>query len=84
MSALMVFHNISLVPIRMRNRWHNARNCGIHVISSHIFREGNCCADKLAAMGHSAHGTVWFTSLPQNVTADFFRDRVGLLNYRFP
>lgn len=30
-SALMVFHNIFLVPILMRNRWHNARHRGVQV-----------------------------------------------------
>ena len=83
-SALMVFNNISLVSILMRNRWHNARHRGVQVISSHIFREGNCCADKLATIGHAVHDTVWFTLLPHDVTSDFFRDRVGLPNYRFP
>jgi len=73
-----------LVPILLRNRWHNARNLGIQVISSHIFREGNCCADKLAALGHSIVGEVWLDNLPDEVKIDFYRDRCGLPNYRFP
>jgi len=44
-SALLVFSNSSLVPWLLRNRWHNARSLDVHVITSHIFREGNSCAD---------------------------------------
>jgi len=54
------------------------------VISSHIYREGNCCADKLAALGHSMVGAVWLDTLPDELKIDFFRDRCGLPNYRFP
>jgi len=55
-NALRIFSNTLLVPMLLRNRWHNARNLGIQVISSHIFREGNCCADYLANLGHSVEG----------------------------
>jgi ribonuclease HI len=83
-SAILIFSNYSLVPIKLRNRWYNARQLGIQVISSHIFREGNCCADKLANMGHSMVGEIWLNALPADLKYDFFRDRCGLPNYRFP
>ena len=83
-SALMIFSNSSLVPIMLHNRCHNARNLGIQVISSHIFREGNCCVEKLAALGHSTIGEIWLDTLLDEVKIDFFRDRCGLPNYRFP
>ena len=83
-SALLIFSNSALVPILLRNRWHNARNLGIQIISSHIFREGNCCADKLATLGHSIVGEIWLDNLPDEVKIDFYRDRCGLPNYRFP
>lgn len=57
-SALLIFSNSLLVPIMLCNCWHNARSLGIQVISSHIYREGNCCADKLANMGYSMVGAV--------------------------
>lgn len=57
---------------------------GIHALCSHVYCEGNCCADKLVDYGHSITGTVWLGYLPQSLSADFFRGRVGLLNYRFP
>ena len=83
-SALFFFSNSTLVPILLRNRWHNARNLGIQTVSSHIFREGNCCADKLANLGHSISGELWLDKLPEEVKLDFYRDRCGLPNYRFP
>jgi len=82
-SALLVFSKPSLVPIRWRNRWHNCF-IGMHILSSHIYREGNGCADKLAGFGHSITDTVWWDSLPDFARGDFSRDRVGLPSFRFP
>jgi len=45
-------------------------------ICSHIYREGNCCADKLAKYGHAVVGTVWLDLLPSSLLADFFRDHI--------
>jgi len=66
-TALLTFSYPSLVPFLLRNRWHNARTLGIHIISSHIFREGNSCADRLANLGHAISGSVWLDSLPLEV-----------------
>jgi ribonuclease HI len=63
-SDLLVFKNLSLVPVLLRNRWHNACSLRIQVISSHFFHEANCCADRLASMGHSVDGAVWLSFLP--------------------
>lgn len=83
-SAILIFSNPSLVPLLLRNRWYNAHSLGIQIIASHIFCEGNCCADRLANMGHAIEGSVWISSLPTELHLDFFCDRVGLPNYRFP
>jgi len=56
--ALQIFKNAALVPVVLRNRWHNVMNLDAQVISSHIYREGNCFADKLTNLGHSAQGSV--------------------------
>jgi len=53
------------------------------VVYSHIFREGNCCADMLAAMGHTLTAATWFHTLPAPLLADFSRDLNGLPHYRF-
>jgi hypothetical protein len=41
-------------------------------------------ADFLANLGHSMVGTNWLDTLPSALRFDFFRDRCGLPNYRFP
>ena len=79
-SALMVFKNRSLVPVLLRNRWHNACNQRIQV----IFRQGNSCVDLLANMGHSIQDTTWFSVLPQTLQTDFSLDRSGFPRSRFP
>lgn len=83
-SALMVFKNPSLVPILLRNRWHNARTLNVQVISSHIFREGNVCVDRLANLGHSVVGEVWLSTLPSDFHQVFYEDRCGMPRIRYP
>ena len=83
-SAVLAFKNSSMIPFRFRNRWHNCFQLGITVICSHIYREGNCCADLLATIGHRLVGSIWFDSLPSSMSLDFFRERHGLPNFRFP
>jgi hypothetical protein len=57
-SVVHAFKNPSVIPIRLRNRWHNCLQHGMMVICSHIFQEGNCCADKLAFLGHACQTLV--------------------------
>jgi len=83
-SIVQAFKNSHIVPFHLRIRWHNCLHLGIEAICSHIFCEGNCCADKLATYGHSVTCIVWLTSLPQTLMEDFTRDRNGLPNFRFP
>jgi ribonuclease HI len=83
-SALLIFSQPSLVPIVLRNRWHNVSRLGVQVISSHIYREGNSCADKLASLGHSSAGSVWLDLLRIDLRLDFFRDRCGFPTFRLP
>jgi ribonuclease HI len=83
-STVQALKNADIIPFRLRNRWHNCFQRDIRTLCSHVYREGNCRADKLVDFGHSIMGTVWLDSLPQSMSADFFTDRMGLPNYRFP
>lgn len=83
-SALLAFKNSTLVSGLLINRWHNACFLEIQVISSHIFREGNCYVDRLAFMGHSVDGGVWLSVLPTILQTDFYSDPCGMPQYRFP
>ena len=83
-SALLIFKNTSLVPVLLRNRWHNACSLGFQIIHSHIFREGNCCVYKLAFMVHSVDGAVWLSVSPPDLQAVFYLDRCGMPRNKFP
>jgi hypothetical protein len=55
----------------------------MNLILSHVFREGNSCADGLARLGLALSNlTVWF-DLAVVIRDGFFRNKVGLPNYRF-
>jgi hypothetical protein len=79
---LLAFKNASLVLIRLRNKRHNCFPTGFQVISLHIFREGNSCADDLANHGYSIHGVWWFTALPDFIRVPLFSDRFGWPKYQ--
>lgn len=63
-SAVQVFKNHDIVPFRLRNRWFNCFHFGLQEISSHIYREGNCCAGKLANHAHNITDDIWFATMP--------------------
>jgi len=83
-SVVLVFWNHDLVLWKLRNRWANCVNYGTQLPSSHVFHEGNTCADKLANHSHTIQGMLWWDYLPTLIQDDFFRDCYGLPNYRFP
>jgi len=83
-SAVKAFKNHSLIPIRLRNLWHNCMQFGLFVICSHIYREGNCCADTMAAFEHGLTVASWYHTLLASLAVDFARDIHGLPNFRFP
>jgi len=83
-SALMAFKKPYVIPVLIRNRWHNACRLGVQVISSDIYREGNYYAYRLANIGHAVQGVVWLSALPSELFLDFFQDICSLSNYRFP
>ena len=74
------------VPWMLRNRWNTSLNfCRtIRFRVTHIFREGNACANKLANLGfihrESFH---WYNRLPSSLFLEFFMNRYSLPMYRF-
>jgi len=57
--VVQAFKNVDIVPLYLPTRWHNCFQLGLQTICSHIYREGNCCADKLAEYGHAVVGSAW-------------------------
>jgi len=68
------------------NRWNTCLDyCEkIRFRVTHIFREGNVCADKLANLGfihrESFH---WYNRLPSSLFLEFFMNRYSLPMYHF-
>lgn len=65
---------------QIRNRW---LNCMIKIWSmnfmvTHIYREGNSCADKLANIGVSLSSFTWWNEPPTQILAEIFCNRLGL------
>jgi hypothetical protein len=59
--TINAFANINVVPWTLRNQWHNCLLLGLSVTSSHIYWEGNKCADRLANHGHTLTNSPWCT-----------------------
>lgn len=83
--VVTAFSSPGLVPWKLRTRWHNCihltRSRGFRI--SHIYREGNQAADKLANFGVSSKCFSWWDLIPPFITVEFFRNRFNLPNYRF-
>lgn len=50
---MMTFKNAALIPWALRNRWMNFQEMinGMNFMVTHIFKNGNTCADDLANLG---------------------------------
>lgn len=86
-SSLVIhaFSVTSIVPWSLRNCWLNSLSLvrKMNFVYSRVFREGNTCADLLASHGTSISGLSWWNSIPSFLQVDFFRNKIGLPNYRF-
>lgn len=66
MLASLAFKSPHTVPWQLKNR---RENCllmisNMHLMITHIFREGNHCADKLANLGLTVVNFTWWTYTP--------------------
>jgi ribonuclease HI len=76
--TMMAFQNAALVPWSLRNKWINCQEMlkGMRFIVSHIYREGNPCADSLANVGLSTSSFVWWQDAPDII-------RKGVISIRW-
>jgi ribonuclease HI len=86
-SVLVVkaFSNQALIPWQLRNRWLNSlvRTRNMNFFVSHIFREGNECADAFANLGLGLVNFVYWNDVPQPVRDSLARNKMGFPCYRF-
>jgi len=83
--TVLAFKNPNMVPWSLRNKW---LNCSKYVRSmnfliTHIYREGNSCADNMANVGLALSSFVWFPSLPDCIRHNYGRNRLGMHSCRF-
>ncbi|PRQ53570.1 putative ribonuclease H-like domain, reverse transcriptase zinc-binding domain-containing protein [Rosa chinensis] len=86
--SMLVMHylkNPSRVPWRLRTRWKNcvASISQLQVHISHIYREGNRVADKLANFGATNDNPTWWDSIPPFLLSSFGHDYSAQMDYRF-
>lgn len=76
--AVLAFKSSNLIPWKIRNRWDNCMEyiSNIAFLITHIYREGNVCADKFANIGLSLNSLVIYDTLPVEVRADYVQNRL--------
>ena len=83
--VIKAFKNPSLVPWKLRNRWMNyiMLTSKMNFLATHIYKEGNQCADTLTSASFNVPNlTVWL-HMPNCIRAAYCKDRLGLPNFRF-
>jgi len=84
MLVFLAFKSSKIIPCSLRNRWDNC----LYLLSrfnfnvSHIYREGNHCADQLAYLGLTSPSYSWFNSVSPRVNVEFVRNKTGFPNNR--
>ncbi|KAK2384369.1 hypothetical protein QL285_071721 [Trifolium repens] len=76
--ALSAFDNPDVVPWDLRNRWSNCSSFSLVIFHSHIYRESNICADRLASHGHTIVDVLWWDFLPYFLRDLFLHDKLGM------
>ncbi|CAJ2662070.1 unnamed protein product [Trifolium pratense] len=80
-STLVVkaFKSSSLVPWALRNRWLNCLllTQSMNFVVSHVFREGNFCADSLAHIGLTLDRLTIWNDVPLVIKDSFEANRLG-------
>jgi len=85
--VIQAFKSKSIVPWGLKNRWDNCIGIiqGLNFCASHIYREGNVCADSRANFGLSLASLdlFWFDIIPAFVRGEYIRNRLGMPSFRF-
>lgn len=81
----LAFKNHKMIPWNLRNRWINCIEATkqMNFMVSHIYREGNVCADALANIGLNIIGFAWWQEAPSNIRKEVVNNMLGMPNYRY-
>jgi ribonuclease HI len=85
MLLVMAFNAAQMIPCKLRNGWAGCMDIakGMNLLVSHIYREGNSCADSLASLGLDCNEFVWWNHPPSAISSEVIRNMLGLPNFRF-
>jgi len=86
MDYAMVVHALksnTSIPCKLRNRWFNCKQLlgTMNFIVSHIYREGNQCADDLANIGLNFDQFTMWDSPPPTIHYAFGKNKLGWPNF---
>ena len=85
--VLQAFKSNMIIRWSLRNRWYNCLviTHNMRFFASHIYREGNVCADGLANFGLTLSNfeLFWFNDIADFIKGEYIRNRLGMSNYRF-
>jgi len=84
MLVYLAFKSSITVPWSLRNRWDNCLRLlsSMNFFVTHIYREGNKCADILANIGLSIASYSWFSQAPPEINLDLVKNKLGFPNFR--
>jgi ribonuclease HI len=82
--VVSAFKNPNIIPWHLQNRWLNCitKIKSMNFCISHIYREGNHCADKLASLGLTLNDYTWWNIAPLIIRKDLVSNRLGLPFFR--
>ena len=83
--VVSTFKSNSIVRWQLRQRWNQCilLSQSMDFVVTHIYKEGNHCADKLANLGLTSTEMVWLTNVHLSITDDFARNKLGQPCFRF-
>jgi ribonuclease HI len=82
--VVMAFKSPDIVPSEVCNRWLNCSRItkNMNLVVSHVYREGNQCADGLANIGLNLDRLVIWDVIPSQIRSFYFDNRLGKPSFR--
>jgi len=56
---------------------------GMNFLVTHIYGDGNTCADTLANIGLNVNSFIWWQDVPNIIRFDVLSNMLGMPNFRF-
>ncbi|XP_019432708.1 PREDICTED: uncharacterized protein LOC109339679 [Lupinus angustifolius] len=85
MIVVDIFYDKAIPPWKLLSKWNHCKKLlsSMNWVATHIYREGNTCADQLANFGLSIQNIEWWNHAPSFILDEVNRNRLNLPNSRF-